>query len=534
MCRWAGSDPDVILRSTPDWRSFARLVFSPVLRRFPGLPDDVLEQELLGAIHRGEVMLILDALDELATDRDQHVHFFEGIRALLDLAGTSATRFRCLVSMRFEYISAVDTPSGAELVNALRKKGGPLERGGVHFLHMDFLNDSWVDSYLRHTSSMESLVEALQQFPSFYELLHRPIFLQMAGTIDESTLEFKISELGHPVQLVRAFVKIAEAPDRTEEHGPYFGERDAIALESGYRWNTRLMARRALAQYEKTGGNIAFSLPDIESFLVPVPGTAPALPLDRDRVLLSVQKCPFLHQFSEDTVAFSHKLFLEYFVSRGIVLDLDESGAAFDRLVLNSDMRYFLRFLVDEKYPVPEGKESEWYRRTRKSYALDEPDAWSLSGGRNLADISDVLDKIRKTLLNSMTEPRNFDSETARTAIRDFFKYERDNLHPRYLMYNYEAVAVYLWRHRWQEDDLWLLHEFEDRLTSRARDLFYELDTQEIVDDREGHELLVERMISIARRLQMDEILQIPFRKVVHEGDIQSRMNAREKTMPSE
>jgi hypothetical protein len=93
-------------------------------------------------------------------------------------------------------------------------------------------------------------------------------------------------------------------------------------------------------------------------------------------------------------------------------------------------------------------------------------------------------------------------------------------------MYNYEAVAVYLWRHRWRDDDIWLMDEFENRLGQRATDLVFTLDSDD-VPDREGYELLAERVVSIARRLQMTEVARIiPWHEIVSREDIKSRMNA--------
>jgi hypothetical protein len=100
-------------------------------------------------------------------------------------------------------------------------------------------------------------------------------------------------------------------------------------------------------------------------------------------------------------------------------------------------------------------------------------------------------------------------------------------------MYNYEGVAVYLWRHRWQQEDLWLLHEFSDRLINRARDLAFELDSDDM-DDREGYELLAERILSIARRLRLTEITRISLENFVVSDDIRSRMNTRARAVQAE
>jgi hypothetical protein len=224
-----------------------------------------------------------------------------------------------------------------------------------------------------------------------------------------------------------------------------------------------------------------------------------------------------------DTVVFSHNVFQEYFVARGIVLDLDSNGDAFDRLVLNSDMRFSLRFLVDERYP-DEANEKSWYRRTRRSYALDRPAAWQLSGGRSFKDLSADLDAVRKTLLDYMTDPRMVSSESLQETIEKFFEYETLSLNARYLMYNYEAIAVYLWKHPWEDSSQWLLHKFEQRLLARTLDLRFELDGE--LEDREGHELLAERILSIGRRLQLSEITRIPLQMAIRSDEIKARMGA--------
>ena len=90
-------------------------------------------------------------------------------------------------------------------------------------------------------------------------------------------------------------------------------------------------------------------------------------------------------------------------------------------------------------------------------------------------------------------------------------------------MYNYEAVAVYLWRHRWKPDDLFLMHEFEQRLHYRAQHVGFEI-TDSNTDDREGMELLLERINDIARRLQFESIKKMRLMALVSNDSIKSRM----------
>jgi hypothetical protein len=528
MCRWMNAEAASVLGSRPALKDFTNLLFGPILKRMTDVESDFIETELLPAIHRGDVYLILDGVDELIANPAQHVHFFEGIRALLDCSGASPSLFRCLVSLRFEYISAVDTPSGRRLMQGLNGRGANTDATDVHFLHLDFLNDSWIGSYLRHSLPvLGENIDKLRAFPGFFELLRRPLFLHMLTLLDSSNKVFKASELGDAARLIRVFIEVvdAQAPKSGGGEAPYFVERDDFTLQSGFVWDTDLLASAALDNHDRTGGQFTFTIDDIARFLVPAPGSdTPAHVPTREEALLSVHKCPYLQQISAKRVVFSHKVFLEYFVCRGIVLDLQKSEvgkSAFDRLVLNSDMRRFLRSMVQEHYRDSEA----WYRRTQNSYALDQPAQWKLSNGYVFHDIQSRLESIRRTLLDSMTDLRTFDTGLTRVAIGDFFEYEGHNLHPRYLMYNYEAVAVYLWRHRWKHEDMWLLHDFEERLHNRALRTMSELEGPG-VDDREGMELLLERICDIARRLQFEPIIQMRLMAYVSSDRIKSRMTS--------
>ena len=436
MCRWVNPQAASILASRPTLKGFINLLFGPVLTQMAGVGDDFVETELLPAIHDGDVYLILDGLDELIANSSQHVRFFEGIRALLTSAEAVPSLFRCLVTMRFEYISAVDNPSGGRLMDGLNGAGKNPSPTNVHFLHLDYLNDSWICSYLQHRlPQLRGKIDKLKTFPGFFELLRRPLFLQMLCILDDSKKVFKASEIGDASRLIREFVEVADGQAFPSGGGeaPYFTECDNFTRQSGFIWNRDLLTAAALDKHDRTGGQFTFTTEEIAGFLVPANKSeaSPHAPT-HEEALLGVQKCPYLQQISADHVVFLHKIFLEYFVCRGIVLDLQKSDvgkSAFDRLVLNSDMRLFLRSMVQEHFQDREA----WYRRTLNSYALDRPGEWMLSARYQFRDIQADLDGIRKKLLDSMTDLRTFDAEVTRATIDEFLKYETDNLHPRYL-----------------------------------------------------------------------------------------------------
>jgi hypothetical protein len=532
MCRWMEPNIDEILDDPLNPEVFTELLFSPVLAGFsPGTPS-FFEGELLPAIHRGEVLLILDGLDELVSNAHQHKKFFAGLRRFLDPSrlGLSRTKFQCLISMRLEYVMSVDTPAASNLVQQMQSSGNGHWRPMIHFLHLDFLNDSWIESYLRHTTNLHPDLEKFRALPGFYEVLHRPIFLQMLKVLDDAPFQFSAANLTHPVQLVRAIVTLAGGSERSAKDSPFQIERDQLAQLAGFFWDTDLLARAALVKFEATGPSFAFSAEDLKLFLLPLPSEAPAPLPTVDDAMHAVHKCPFLYKIRADSIVFAHKVFLEYFVARGIVLDLQRSGGAFERLVLNADMRKFLRFLIEETWP---DEKDVWYHHTFRC-GLDQPDQWDFPEPRQFEHLLPDLERIRRRLLDSMTEPRKIDVPATREIIEEFLALDdTHSLHPLYLMYNYEAVAVYLWRHRWHEDDVWLLDKFERRIDARATDLMrslrplqdeFALHAQWNQVPRETKELLVERISDIARRLQFRKVMEIKLEDYVDDGVIRSRM----------
>ena len=117
----------------------------------------------------------------------------------------------------------------------------------------------------------------------------------------------------------------------------------------------------------------------------------------------------------------------------------------------------------------------------------------------------EALNEERKALLDAMTEPENKEiNKTARGPLLAFLDRDHDHLHPRYLTYNYEAVAVFLKSNR-GEDLRTVRERFGNLLQERLEKTMAELArplTQ--VELRDPKELLVERILSIALRLRYD------------------------------
>jgi hypothetical protein len=190
---------------------------------------------------------------------------------------------------------------------------------------------------------------------------------------------------------------------------------------------------------------------------------------------------------------------------------------AFDELVLDVDMRRLLRAMLE-----PE----RWYKRTERSYGFEDPDGWLIPGG--LERHFDELNDIRKYLLDVMTDPEHHDLEVNREKIHHFLQLENSGLHPCYLIYNYEAVAVHLWYHRFDHEDRKLRDHFSKVIKARLDEVVRN-DLQRH-DERKAHyERLVERIISVAERLRFEQITRYKLAKIlnrIEESSTKARIEA--------
>ena len=92
---------------------FHHLVSEPY-RNSPEIYSDITERMV-----RGDIILLLDGLDELVSDGPMHRQFFRGLSKLLDTGPDTIPRYRVVVTCRLEYLDANDNLDGEEL-NCIR------------------------------------------------------------------------------------------------------------------------------------------------------------------------------------------------------------------------------------------------------------------------------------------------------------------------------------------------------------------------------------------------------------------------------
>jgi hypothetical protein len=194
------------------------------------------------------------------------------------------------------------------------------------------------------------------------------------------------------------------------------------------------------------------------------------------------------------------------------VSDAESTYENFGRYVLSVEMRRFLRDLM--------GKET-WMSRSLAYLMVGDADADSWPDPKWMRENAAELRAVAVSFLGFMTEP-NTDAKRFRQAVDSVMSFDAERLHPRYLMYSYEAVAVFLYDHRWIDDDRKLEAKFEEMLRTRIERSMRRLREQELGDvARDDIGRLILQMLDIGFRLRLPKLLRMAERRAGTEtGDI--------------
>jgi len=480
--------------------AFLRFLFAATLNsgECPSGGVDLIRQEVVPAVQSGDVLLILDGVDELGlADKAQLNEFCFNVLSLIH-PGTDweNCRARVLLTMRFEFMAAL----GVDNAFAMLRFGEEELRLPIYFFKLDYFSDSQIEAYLGNRNKSD-LYERLSTQPETLQMLRRPLFLKIfADVMPVDATGKELREWGEPAAFIEEIVRRASAT-AMDQH------------PAMTRWNDDRLAEKAVEMYRTRQSEM--EIHEVRRLLVRQEHS-----VSDSQVWTQVHKCPFLKRVSRDKVQFSHQIFLEYFTARGMAMAAKSGDTfdAFDELVLDVDIRRLLRNMMGDL----------WRKRTERSYGFEEPEAWEIAGG--LLEHRVELERIRWELLEIMTDPLDPDggkAEANRKTIRDFLNVEDRGLHPCYLTYAYEGVAVYLWHHRWEKADVKLSKHFEGILKHRLDDVNDRLTRPSPL--KAHYERLVERIISIAGRLHYQAIERYnlpPILQKIEVPDTRARISA--------
>jgi hypothetical protein len=445
---------------------------------------EMLQTELLQDIYSGQVTLVLDSIDEMGLNRSHLLKFMEILVDLL-VPTNSAQPFRprVLISVRSEYLGAFGIDDAKSLIGA--KLADLLT---VYFLQLSPFSESRIQSYLERRRKRE-IATQLVGAPALRDILIRPLFLRIFCDLPDGLNTRDLKRLKSPTLLIQSFIEKASEVARQQIRGPFQWDEDGLARVAAKLYNT---------------GALDIAIDTVRNELV-----SPRK-IDVDQTWEAIHKCPFLRKSGEDRVRFSHRVFVEYFTAKELAAEGDRKDDrhynAFDTLVLDVDTRKFLRDMFGEN----------WYTRTKHSYGFNDQHGWSRlpEDPEKAAEVKKKLESIRRALLDYMTEPEAAEPvEVRRNVLRLLEMDDEYGLHPCYRMYNYEAVGVYLWYNRRDEEDQKISSYFEDVLKQRLDDA-----SKHLTDDdplRAHYGRLVERIVSVGERLRYEKVKRFDTRKIV-------------------
>ncbi|WP_197455037.1 AAA family ATPase [Stieleria varia] len=484
-----------------DAEQMVRLLFRPLVDRESDLTPTVVT-ELLGAIRDGRVLLILDGLDELIFTVEGHEHFFESIANLL-YSDDSHREYRVIVTVRTEYLRTFDRNNATDLVSRLSGKRDSRLGHSIPFVRLDYFTKTHLDMFLSEELHAAMAVH-IGNYPALRELLRRPLLMRLfcdfVGSGGMQADDFEKLDTGVALieRYIKEFINFANVDDQLRQAQTQISKAVQWDLDSIARCSVRLYLdqRDYFTRDEIVGCSTGPKKADIDPFE-------------------AILKCPFVIRDNDgdtEVLRFAHRTFYEFFVAKGLALqggktsggDADDEFTPFDEIVLETDIRRFLRTMEGD----------DWYNRTRRSYALerDQWDEWDKEFSLMQPNDAIVkeLEEERVVLLDIMTEPEQFradrDAIKAIRTINRFLDRPLQQLHPRYLMYNLEAVSVYVKAFGWESSAI----EINHRLSSALYELLNKIVRRKLPTRqsrhsqnlRSGYELLVTRMLLIAKQMR--------------------------------
>ena len=486
-----------ILNSKPTPEKFCELLFGELLDE-TNINNKVIIKSLISKIHSGEIYLILDGLDELISELDRaptlHKNFFEGLIKFLDYKPKKVKcgdpKFKVIVSMRLEYLWVVSDFDASDLVRQIQSRIST----AVNFLQLPFLPNWSMEQYLSNRINLDCFSK-IQQREQLLEILRRPLYLKMFCdilTTDSREYELSLPELltiEYRAELFEIFVKQASnvkliLPDLFNGFPAYI-------------WDISCLSKKALELYQASKDQI--TIEELKNFLKISASNDALDDFDENEVKLRyIHKCPFLQRISETEFVFSHRAFLEFFTARGIAEELKKNNRnPFDEIVVNVDMRKFLKYFA-EKFTT-----KDYASLSQESNGMNSEIGWTNTKFKINNEFWKELEKYRVDLLESMTCPED-PPKSIEESIDKFLDLEDTGLHPSYLKYNYEAVAVNIQYNWWDEKYNLISERFNKLLYKRMEKIkieLYEIDRLKF-DQLKIILLLIERIFDISRRLR--------------------------------
>jgi hypothetical protein len=458
-------------------------------------------QTIRAGLMAGEVCLLLDGLDEALDLHHHHKHFFFALSAFLRNA-----RGLTVLGVRKEYLAAID-PECRELLRPFRV--GQDRAMSVFSVELESFADQEVQSYLERRLGPErakSIWRALNERVNselktmLYRPLHLRVFVDLAQEGNVKA-EFLYSLDGRGGEHAARYKGIAALFKKYTDGALDHARVLQRSIKSTWIWDNDLLSQLAMDMYSKSRD--VLHQKDIKKIRAPLePGGG-----DPDEPpLLAIHKCPFLvRDITEKQARFSQRAFFEYFTVRGIVMDLEAKGweiakaDAFNNLVVNADMRKFLRGMV------PEFDEKIEY-----SCGLYDPQYWQFSQ-EEFESRKEWLRVVLVKVTYGMTNPEETD-EKIEESIRQLLNEDLKGFDPGYLRYVFHAVVTYMiyenrrfdksWKGFWQK----LMEILEAQLESALKCLGSESEAEPEPAMRERYQFLIEEIVHASVTFNLDWI----------------------------
>lgn len=473
---------------------FGGLVAECDAQRDTPLADSFIDDMLLPAIRRGDIVLVLDGLDEVFVYSGQAKQFYIQLAGLLRSRDDEPPpQFLVILAARMEFFALCRTEA------AHRELYAAHAGVTIDFLRLRFFTHDEVEDYVhrRLRDSAPAVMGRIEARSDIRVSLGRPLLLDIFCRLDQQALNRFLEKPTERILLDEFILGVSDYRHDLD------GNRHLRFL-----WNRDALGAASLHAFRE-GGN-RFSIEQLEPLLHVIEDgrRIPAHQMEKADLRAGIHKCPFLaldlsKPDSKQRYGFSHQLFFDYFIVHGMYCELkqrQEGFSAFDAVVLTINMRRMLKEEADESGP------DYWRARTKHSYGLtkEHEGSWP-DGAKNWRELEDI----RYTLLESMciADVATQDIAKVDAAVKRFLGLDEEIwLHPAYRMYNYQAVSDWLMRTSLRPDaveenaQLELRKRFSELLCQSLHETWRDIGKAPASDLARRHQgPLLERIVAIAK-----------------------------------
>ena len=289
-------------------------------------------------IQEGKILLILDAFDEMAVQVNEEVtkenfdQLYKAVKGRAKVILTCRTHYFKENPEVESLIFDINAPKGFRTHEGTALYMAISGRGNCRICFLQLFDDKKVDRYLQKAlgEEWETALQALNKTPGLKDLAHRPVLLAM---ITQNIQEISKKSVPSTVALYEVYIRKWTERDDARTNLTKAGKEKFAEELAGKLW----MEGRDRIHYRELS-------PLVEQHF------KMQIPLHLEYAEHEVRTASFLTRDEEGNYGFAHKSFMEFFLARKFVSEIERNEIIdFGKKIITKDVADFLTGMITDE-----------------------------------------------------------------------------------------------------------------------------------------------------------------------------------------